>query len=259
MSVVDRSFDHPLKLEECASAPLAGGIMLHGYQCGILWGATLAAGAQAYRLLGPGPQAETGAIVAAQRLVESFRARNKYIDCLEITDMNMQGTIQTRQILKFFIKGGPIGCFSMAARYAPVAFSEIKIALSAGTFSSKHIEVPALPVSCAAMLAHKVGVSDMHTVMAAGLAGGIGLSGGACGALGAAIWIIGMNSGKEGVGNIGFNSPRAADAIDGFMKSADYEFECSKIVGRRFENIADHASYVRAGGCSELIDALAQV
>jgi hypothetical protein len=257
MSVVDRSFDHLLKLEERATMPLAGGIMGNGYQCGMLWGATLAAGAQAYRLLGPGPQAETEAIVAAQRLVESFRARNKYIDCLEITDMNMQEKIQMRQILKFFIKGGPIGCFRMAARYAPVAFSEINTALSAGTCSAKHIEAPSLPVSCAAMLAQKVGVSDMHTVMAAGLAGGIGSSGGACGALGAAIWIIGMNSGKEGVENIKYSSPRAEDAIDRFMKSADFEFECSKIVGRRFENIDDHAGYLRDGGCSEIIEALA--
>jgi len=257
MSVVDRSFDQPLRLEECAVMPMAGGIMGNGYQCGMLWGATLAAGAQAYRLLGPGLQAETGAIIAAQRLVESFRARNKYIDCLEITDMNMQEKIQTRQILKFFIKGGPIGCFRMAARYAPVAFNEINAALDAGTRSAKYIEAPSRPVSCAAMLAQKVGVSDMHTVMAAGLAGGIGLSGGACGALGAAIWIIGMNCGKEGVGNIGFNSPRARDAIDGFMKSADYEFECSKIVGRRFENIEDHASYLRDGGCSKIIEVLA--
>ena len=256
MSVVDASFDHALKLEERATMPLAGGLMQNGYQCGMLWGAALAAGAQAYRLLGPGPQAETEAIVAAQRLVESFRARNKYIDCLEITDMNMQGKIQTRQILGFFIKGKIVNCFRMAARYAPVAFSEINAALDAGTRSAKPIEAPSRPVSCAAMLAQKVGESDMHTVMAAGLAGGIGLSGGACGALGAAIWIIGMNSGKEGVGNIGFNSPRARDAIDGFMKSADYEFECSKIVGRRFENIDDHAGYLRDGGCSSIIQAL---
>jgi len=31
------------------------------------------------------------------------------------------------------------------------------------------------------MLAQKMGLSDMQTVMAAGFAGGIGLSGGACG------------------------------------------------------------------------------
>ena len=30
-NVVDRAFDHRLKLEEHASMPLAGGIMAHGY------------------------------------------------------------------------------------------------------------------------------------------------------------------------------------------------------------------------------------
>ena len=69
-NVLDRAFDHPLKLEEHAVMPLAGGIVQHGYQCGMLWGVTLAAGAQAYRLLGPGSQAETEAIIAAQRLVD---------------------------------------------------------------------------------------------------------------------------------------------------------------------------------------------
>ncbi len=37
--------------------PLAGGIVGNGYQCGMIWGAALAAGAQAYRLLGTGPVA----------------------------------------------------------------------------------------------------------------------------------------------------------------------------------------------------------
>ena len=51
MSVVDGSFDHPLALEEHATLPLAGGIEQMGFQCGQLWGAALAAGAQAHRLL----------------------------------------------------------------------------------------------------------------------------------------------------------------------------------------------------------------
>jgi hypothetical protein len=87
-NILDRAFDHPLKLEERAAMPFTGGIMQHGFQCGMIWGATLAAGAQAYRLYGPGPQAETGAIIAAQRLVESFRARNNNINCLEITNID---------------------------------------------------------------------------------------------------------------------------------------------------------------------------
>ena len=75
MSVVDRSYDQPLEIEEHAVMPMAGGLMQYGYQCGMLWGAALAAGAQAYRLLGAGPRAEAEAVLAAQRLVESFRAR----------------------------------------------------------------------------------------------------------------------------------------------------------------------------------------
>ena len=121
MSVVDSSFDHPLKQEERASLPFMGGFMNHGYQCGMIWGATLAAGAQAYQLLGPGLQADAAAIIAAQRVVESFRARYKHINCFEITEVEFRPSSKRRlllQIFKFFIKkGGPIGCFSMAAGY----------------------------------------------------------------------------------------------------------------------------------------------
>jgi hypothetical protein len=240
-----------LELEERASMPFAGGIMQHGYQCGMIWGATLAAGAQAFRLLGPGPQAETRAIIAAQRLVESFRAGTNHVNCLEITDLDKSSTTW-QQIVYFLVKGGSIGCFRMAARYAPVALSEIKTALS-----EEHVEAPSPPVSCAAMLAEKMGASEMHTVMAAGFAGGIGLCGGACGALGAAIWIIGMNSVEEEGGKVEFQSPKATDAIDRFLKCTDYEFECSEIVGRKFESIDDHARHLRDGGCSRIIEVLA--
>jgi hypothetical protein len=52
---------------------------------------------------------------------------------------------------------------------------------------------------------------------------------------------------------------KAGDTIDRFIKSksADFRFECSEIVGRRFENIGDHAGYLRGGGCSEIIEVLA--
>jgi hypothetical protein len=222
----------------------------------MLWGAALAAGAQAYRQLGPGPQAETAAIMAAQQLVESFRAHTKNeINCIEITGQDFRENTQVLSILKYLVKGGTIGfgaCFRLAARYAPVAFSEINTALA-----ENHIEAPSPPLSCAAMLAQKMGVSDMQTVMAAGFAGGIGLSGGACGALGAAIWIIAMNRRQAGAGKIDYQSPEGLDVIDRFVECTDCEFECSEIVGRRFENISDHADYLRDGGCSEIIEALA--
>ena len=102
-----------------------------------------------------------------------------------------------------------------------------------------------------------MGASDLHTVMAAGLAGGIGLSGGACGALGAAIWLIEMNRAQTGTGKVEFNSPEATEAIDRFLQGSGGEFECDKIVGRKFADVADHAAYLREGGCAKVIEALA--
>jgi len=249
MSVVDDSFGHPMKLEERAAAPLAGGIMSYGYQCGMVWGTALAAGAQAYRLYGAGPQAEIAAILAAQRIVESFRAQNTDADCFGITGIDLR---DPKQQSKLLWSGAAIRCFRMAARYPQVGRNEIAAALS-----EKHPEAPASRVSCAAVLARKMGASELHTVMAAGLAGGIGLSGGGCGALGAAIWIDEMHSGAEGPGIAYMNNPRAREAMDRFAKSAGSDFECSKIVGRRFESIDDHAEYLRDGGCSKIIKVLA--
>ena len=231
--------------------PLAGGIMQYGFQCGMIWGAALAAGAQAYRLDGPGPQSEMKAIIAAQRLVESFRSSNKSINCVDITDLDKSSSAKD-MVMRFLVKGGVIGCFRMAANYAPVAFNDINTALSKNT-----VEAPSPPVSCAAALVQKMGASDLQTVMAAGLAGGIGLCGGACGALGAAIWFIAMKSSAEEAGNIDFNSPRANAVVDRFVECTDYEFECAEIVGRKFENVGDHANYLANGGCSEIIEVLA--
>jgi hypothetical protein len=250
--VLNRAFDNPLKDEEHAALPFAGGIMQNGYQCGLIWGAALGAGAQAYHRLGAGPQAETRAVIASQKLVESFRALNKNnMNCLEITEIDKSSS--TMQMITYFlIKGGTIGCFRRAARYANAAFNVINTALS-----DEKIETPPAPVSCSAVLAQKMGASPMHAVMAAGLAGGIGLSGGACGALGAAIWINGINDLKKQGGKIDYNNPRAASIIDGFLKCTDYEFECSKIVGRNFANVGDHAAYLSGGGCAKIIEVLA--
>ena len=144
----------------------------------------------------------------------------------------------------------------MAARYAPVAFDEINAA-----FSDDDVpELPA-PVSCVALLARQLGASDQQAVMAAGLAGGIGLCGSACGALGAAIWIMSMRLQEtESVKNL-WNDPTFTtefDAlVDRFLQSTDYEFVCADIVGRKFEDVSDHAAFVSEGGCANIISALA--
>ena len=84
----------------------------------------------------------------------------------------------------------------------------------------------------------------------------IGLCGGACGALGAAIWIMTMNKGLDA--KMDFNDPKNLELIEkAFLPNSDYEFECSEIVGKKFETINYHADFISNGGCSKIIEALA--
>ena len=111
--VINRAFAEPLKPEERAVQSLAGGIVQHGYQCGMIWGAVLGAGAEAHRRYGPGVEAEARAIAAAERVVGAFRVRNNTINCLEITELDHTSTAM-QMVFYFLIKGGTVGCFRMA-------------------------------------------------------------------------------------------------------------------------------------------------
>jgi hypothetical protein len=223
----------------------------------MLWGATLAAGAHAQRSLGAGALAETAAMTAAARVVQSFQESNGQINCLELTETDWT---QKLQMLRYFIKGGPVSCVLRAVAFAPIAFDQIESAiadtLDAAGVPADPDDTASRPLSCAAALAKKVGLSDEHATMAAGLAGGIGLSGGACGALGAAIWILGVHHGKDHASFDEVNA-KAGDTIERFMQVSDFEFECSEIVGRRFDGIDDHACHLRNGGCWKIIETLA--
>jgi len=250
LRVLNEGFDKRKQLEEKGSAPLAGGIMQYGYQCGMIWGAVLAAGARAYELFGPGTEAETKAVLAAQKLVETFQTCTGEINCYEITNINNSSSVM-KMLYVFLIKGKTLSCMHLTGKYAPKAFNVIN-----AVFSEKDIKLPSPPVSCAAILARKMGVSEKHVVMAAGLAGGIGLCGGGCGALGTAIWIMTMDKGLDS--KLEFKDPKALEIIEkAFLPNSDYEFECSKIVGRKFVNIEDHTCFLREGGCSKIIEALA--
>jgi hypothetical protein len=102
-----------------------------------------------------------------------------------------------------------------------------------------------------------MGASGLHAVMAAGFAGGIGLGGGGCGALAAAIWITGMNALREGATRLDFDSPVALAVIDRFLGCTGRRLECVEICGRRFAGLEEHAAFLRSGGCAPLLEALA--
>ncbi|MBN1320504.1 MAG: C_GCAxxG_C_C family protein [Thermoleophilia bacterium] len=262
---IDRAHGAPLNDEERASVPLAGGIMGQGHQCGMVWGSALAAGAQAYRLFGPGPKAQTKALAAAQRIVRSFRAQNSTIECGEIAGIDLLSA-STLQTIGYILKGGPLRCFRMAARYPAVGLGEIEAAMldeapEAGVIVHDGVAMcegsaADAPVGCAALLATKLGASEAHTVMAAGLAGGIGLSGSACGALGAAIWLASLKSLEDGAEKVPYKPESGRVLLERFLKCTGGEIRCSKIVGRLFDGVADHAAFIRDGGCAEIIETL---
>lgn len=246
--ILNREFGQPLPLEESAANLLSGGLLQNGYQCGILWGAALGAGGRAFQLYGPGAQAEMLALRASQRLAADFDRRNHDINCLELTDTQWSNP---GAVVKHLVSGRFIHCVSMATAFAPAAFSIVDASMS-----ENHLPTLSQPVSCAARLAQMVGAAPQHQVMAAGLAGGIGLSGGACGALGAAVWLLSMQLGLKLDNLDEYFDPRFKALIDTFLKVTGYEFECSTISGRRFAGIEQHAGYIQSGGCNELLDQL---
>lgn len=261
ITVLDRAFGRRLEKEESAAHPLAGGLLHRGHQCGMIWGATLAAGADAYNRFGSGPKSEVIAIKVAKKIAESFDARAGAINCRDITDTDF---LSFWSRMKYLFTGKGFDCARLAVKWAPEAFETIRNALA-----EEPVEVPKDPVSCAAIAARKMGASDMEATMAAGLAGGIGLTGGACGALGAAIWLTALRWYRENP-EVDDNFLRALrheasqkndfyqwarSALKGFLNVTSGKILCSEIIGRNFKNIKDHADFLKAGGCSNIVEA----
>lgn len=248
---IDGAFGHPMDAEELASAPLAGGMGNHGYQCGQVWGAALAAGAQANRVHGAGARAETEALRTSVRIVEAFEQNFRHLNCSDLTEVVWKDRENSKKgMWKFLFKGGPALCAHMVVKYSRLATQEID-----ETLTGEHDAEPSPCASCAAKVARRMGASDQHVAMAAGLAGGIGLSGGGCGALGAAIWLTALDHPEENIGpDVG--GTRVQALMEQFQAATDYEFECSAIVGRTFDGMEDHSQYVKGGGCAAIIEAL---
>ena len=94
--------------------------------------------------------------------------------------------------------------------------------------------------------------------MAAGFAGGLGLSGNGCGALAAAIWKRSLESYGPDDKYI-MNDPVSQETQEAFYEVSDYEMMCEKIKGKKFESVEEHTEYIKQGGCKNLIDALGKL
>lgn len=255
--ILNRDFGHPKELEELALNPLAGGILNQGHQCGMIWGAALAVGAESYRRHENKDMAIAIAVSATQHIVESFEKRSNAVNCKEILGYSLSNVLGiTRLMLNTMLKGmDNTKCFDLAEDWAPEAIQS-----GAEGLDQEHIEITQTPVSCASEVVRRMGGTDEEKLMVAGFAGGLGLSGNACGALSAAIWMKTLNWCREHPGKIPpyFNNKLTKKILEVFKETTGSEMLCHKITGQGFETINEHSEYINSGGCKQLIDELAQ-
>jgi C_GCAxxG_C_C family probable redox protein len=255
--LLNHEFDNPRENEEKASDLLAGGIAQKGYQCGMLWGSALAVGTESFRRHGDKSEAIGSAITASRHLVESFTKRTKSVNCRDITKVDFESKLDlTVYMVKTIMQGFVYSpCFNLIVRWTPEAIQAANQGLSEKTIQSQPC------MSCATEVVKKMGASDEEAVMVAGFAGGIGLSGNACGALSASIWYKMLDWIKKNPGKTPsyFNNQDAKTILRAFYIQTDSEMLCSKICGKQFNSIDEHTEYIRGGGCGKLIDALAEL
>ena len=224
--LLNHEFDNVKPAEEKASDLLAGGIAMKGRQCGMLWGGALAVGAESFRRICSGNEtlddesflndndrnkalnnktlrnnndryeATAAAVNASKCLIESFHHRAGTVNCRDITKVDWE---KKSHFVIFFLKTVAQGfifspCFNFIEKWTPEAIEAARKGLSEKTFQNQ----PCL--SCASEVLRKMGASDEASLTVAGFAGGIGLSGNACGALSAVIWYKMLKWGEKNPG-----------------------------------------------------------
>lgn len=248
--LLNREFGTSLEAEERASDLLAGGIMKKGYQCGMLWGASLAVGAEAYKVCAHRSQAIAVSIEATKILMDSFETHESTTQCREITKCNFESRLS---FAKYMISGRFLHCFQLAEDWAPEAVNKAKKAIQDKPFDFQHA------ISCATEVAKKMGASEKEMVMVAGFAGGLGLSGSGCGALSAALWMNALSWCREHKAGSGNEDPKAEELMRAFKVFTDEEYLCQDISQTQFNSVKEHTEYVKNGGCRELIEELSEI
>ena len=254
--LLNREFGNNNETEERATDPMAGGLMQKGHQCGMLWGASLAVGAEAYRRSQNSDEAIRLAITATQKLLESFSKRTNTINCRDITHTNMDSFFGlTKYMIKTMLQGmNNSTCFNLAENWLPEAIESAKEGLS-----QEQTTTTQKTTSCATQVAKKMGATEEEMSMVAGFAGGLGLSGNACGALSTAIWMNSLAWIKVHPDKSAFKNKNAKDTLKAFNNETNSEMICHKICGRTFKTIDEHSEFIKNGGCENLINTLANL
>ncbi len=248
--LLNREFGNSLEIEERAADPLAGGIMKEGYQCGMLWGASLAVGAEAFKTCTHRSQAIAVSIEATRLLMDNFETHESSTQCREITKCDFNNNLS---LAKYMLSGRFLHCFQLAEDWAPEAVSMAKKAFQDKPYDFERT------MSCATEVARRMGASEKEMVMVAGFAGGLGLSGSGCGALSAAIWMNALSWCRKHKSGSAYKDPEAKEILYEFRLLTDDKFLCDDISQTHFNSVKEHTDFLQQGGCSELIEELSEI
>ncbi len=234
-------------VEEEAISRLAGGIAEKGYQCGMLWGSSMGASTEIYQQNQDVDQALSASVFAAQHILQNFVGLTESPDCRVITDTNTEKL--TGKIKLMFNAGN---CFALARNWYPKAIQTANECRSKEPTSGCHT------CTCASELVRKMGGSEKEMIQVAGFSGGYGLSGNACGALSAAIWMNAKAWCSQNPGKSSYKYKGTDALMDRFLSATNGEMLCTRLTGMSFPSLDEHSAFIQAGGCEELIDVLAK-
>lgn len=255
--LLNHEFNNEKPAEEQASDILAGGIAQKGHQCGMLWGGSLAVGAESYHRIEDKNQAIVIAVNTTRDLISSFKNRTKTLQCRDISGTNWENRFDLFiYLIKTLSRGFVYSpCFNLIVKWTPEALETAGKGLNATNQTNIACK------SCSSEVVKQMGATEEESMMVAGFAGGLGLSGNACGALSAAIWFKMLQWSNEHSGKSPglFNNSEAKKIFRAFFRATDSEIMCEKITGKRFASIEEHTEYLGSGGCKHVIDTLATI
>jgi hypothetical protein len=114
-------------------------------------------------------------------------------------------------------------------------------------------------LSCASETVRLMGGTDEEMALVAGFAGGLGMSGNACGALAAATWMKLLTWCRQHPGKTPayFFNPITTKLLKTFDHFTKSQLLCNVICDRQFTSVDDHTDFINNGGCRKLIEMLA--
>jgi hypothetical protein len=248
---------------EQAVHAFSGGFVHRGHACGSLSGAAMAAGFEARRRFDDDDSASAAALSAAVGLVDAFAELAGSVDCRELTGASFE-TIGGR--LRYVREGTGRQCGRTFLEWSGQAHQVIDRSLEDFAGRAPVDGCANCAVETLRRCASSVGMRARDAVVVAGLAGGIGLHGNVCGALAAGVFALEVARYRRR------RKARRDSQLRGWIdelfgiryrgratkmrRSVEDRFGsvlCAEIVGRRFEDVADHAAFIDGGGCDEII------